>query len=157
MTRSKIAKTSLDDVIEERANTTGHKTLATWAADCTERVLPYFEAKYPGDPRPRDAISALHAWIRTGVFHMSEVRNASLAAHAAARSVEEDDAARSAARAAGQAVATAHVPLHALAAALYAATAVRDASSPSDAESATLQEREWQLRHLEELVAQEEF
>lgn len=156
MTRSKIAKTSLDGVIEERANTTGHKILATWAADCAERVLPYFEAKYPGDTRPRDAISALRAWIRTGEFHMSDVRRASLAAHAAARTVEDDDAARSAARAAGQAMASAHVPRHALAAALYAATAVRDASSPSDAESATLQEREWQLRHLEELVARDE-
>lgn len=151
MRRRRIAKTSLDGVIEERADTTGHKTLATWAADCTERVLPYFEAKYPGDTRPRDAISALRAWIRTGEFHMSEVRRASLAAHAAARSVEEDDAARSAARAAGQAMASAHVPRHALAAALYAASAVRDASPLSESEAAVLREREWQLRHLEEL------
>ena len=156
MKRRKIVKTGMDSAIEEISLNTPHKTLATWAADCAERVLPHFEEKYPGDTRPRDAISALRAWIRTGEFHMSEVRRASLAAHAAARTVEEDDAARSAARAAGQAIATAHVPRHALAAALYATTAVRDASSPSDAESATLQEREWQLRHLEELGAREE-
>jgi len=157
MKKAKIVKTGMDLAIEECAGNADHKTLATWAADCAERVLPYFEAKYPGDTRPRDAISALHAWIRTGEFHMSEVRRASLAAHAAARSVEEDDAARSAARAAGQAMATAHVPRHALAAALYATTAVRDASSPSDAEAAALREREWQLRHLERLITREEF
>lgn len=146
----------MDLAIEERASTTSHKTLATWAADSAERVLPYFEDKYPGDTRPRDAISALRAWIRTGEFHMSEVRRASLAAHAAARSVEEDDAARSAARAAGQAMATAHVPRHALVAALYATTAVRDASSPSDAVAAALREREWQYRRLGELGVAEE-
>lgn len=157
MKKTKIVKTGMDLAIEERVGNADHKILATWAADCAERVLPYFEEKYPGDTRPRDAISALRAWIHTGVFHMSEVRKASLAAHAAARSVEEDDAARSAARAAGQAMATAHVPRHALAAALYAATAVRDASSPSDAEAATLREREWQFRHLEELITREEF
>jgi hypothetical protein len=100
MKKTKIVKTGMDPAIEERAGNADHKTLATWAADCAERVLPNFEAKYPGDTRPRDAISALRAWIRTGEFHMSEVRKASLAAHAAARSVEEDDAARSAARAA---------------------------------------------------------
>jgi hypothetical protein len=57
----------------------------------------------------------------------------------------------------GQAMASAHVPRHALAAALYAATAVRDASSPSDAEGAALREREWQLQHLEELITRKEF
>ena len=45
------------------------------------------------------------------MFKMADIRESSLAAHAAAREVKEnDDAARSAARAAGQAVATAHVP-----------------------------------------------
>jgi len=57
---------------------------------------------------------------------------------------------------AGQAMATAHVPRHALAAALYAATAVRDSSPPSDADAAALREREWQFRHLGELKGMEE-
>jgi len=83
---------------------------------------------------------------------MADVRKASLAAHAAAREVEQDDAARSAARSAGQAVSTAHVPRHAVAAAVYAATAVRYAANPSDAESAILKERNWQYQHLLELV-----
>jgi hypothetical protein len=151
MKKPKMAKTSMDKQIEELAGRTGHRTLAIWAADCAERVLPYFEEKYPGDHRPRKAIVDLRAWVRTGVFRMADIRAASLAAHAAARDVAEDDAARSAARAAGQALATAHVPRHALAAAIYAATAVRDATNSSDADAATLQEREWQYQHLLEL------
>jgi hypothetical protein len=147
----KIVKTSMDEAIEELAGSTDHHTLATWAADCAERVLPYFEEKSPEDTRPRDAIEALRTWVTTGVFRMADIRKGSLAAHAAARSLEEDDAARSAARAAGQALATAHVPRHALAAALYAATAVRDATPAPDADAATLRERDWQYQHLREL------
>ena len=75
------------------------------------------------------------------------IRRASLAAHAAAREVGEDTAARSAARAAGQVVATAHVPTHAPGAANYALQAVFRAN-PSDADAALAKERDWQYRHL---------
>lgn len=40
--------------------------LAIWAADCDERVLPYFEEKYPEDNRPRKANEACRTWARTG-------------------------------------------------------------------------------------------
>ena len=83
---------------------------------------------------------------------MADVRKASLGAHTAAREVEGGDAARSAARAAGQALATAHVPNHAIAAAVYAATAVRDGVAATDADAAVSQERDWQYRHLLELM-----
>ena len=146
-----LAKTSMDKSIEELANRTDHRTLAIWAADCAERVLPYFEERYPDDNRPRKAIEALRTWVQTGVFRMADIRRDALAAHAAAREVEEYNPARSAARAAGQALATAHVPRHALAAAIYAATAVRDAATSSDAEAATVREREWQYQRLVEL------
>lgn len=151
MKRLKIAKTGMDGAIRDLALETDHRTLGRWAADCSERVLPHFEARSPGDSRPRDAITALRAGVETGEFHMAGIRRGSLAAHAAARSVEDDDAARSAARAAGQALATAHVPRHAIAAALYAATAVRDSASLPESAAATLLEREWQYRHLVEL------
>ncbi len=82
---------------------------------------------------------------------MADVRKASLASHAAAREVGEDDAARSAARAAGQAVATAHVPTHSIGAAIYALQAVHRAADPSDA-AAVARERDWQIRHLLKLV-----
>ena len=152
MKKRKIAITSMDEPIAERASRTEHRKLAIWAADCAERVLPYFEKRSPEDDRPRKAIEAARAWAQTGVFKMADVRRTSLAAHAAAREVEEDDAARSAARAAGQALATAHVPRHAIAAAIYAATAVRDASNPSEADAATAKERNWQHQHLIELA-----
>jgi hypothetical protein len=152
MRRPKIAVTILDGPIADLAKGADHKTLAIWAADCAERALHYFEEKSPEDTRPRDAIAACREWVRTGVFRMADVRKTSLGAHAAAREISEDDAARSAARAAGQAMATAHVAAHALAAARYAATAVRDSVDPDDAGTATLREREWQYLHLAKLV-----
>jgi len=151
MKKPKMARSSLDKPIEELALRTDHRLLAIWAADCAERALHYFEERSPEDDRPRKAIEAIRVWVKTGVFHMADVRGTSLAAHAAAREVEEFDAARSAARAAGQAMATAHVPTHSIAAAIYAATAVRDAANPSEAEAATEKERKWQYRHLLEL------
>jgi hypothetical protein len=95
------------------------------AAKLAERVLPYFEKKYPKDKRPRKAIVALRAWARTGVFSMSVIRKASLAAHAAARKAPENSAARAAAHAAGQAAAVAHVVTHAGGVEYYAKKAVK--------------------------------
>jgi hypothetical protein len=147
-----MAVSTMDQTIMELALQTDHQTLAIWAADCAERVLPYFETVRPDDDRPRRAIAALRTWVETGAFRMSEVRGASLAAHAAARDVEGDNAARSAARAAGQAMASAHVCTHSIAAAIYAATAVRDAADSADAEFALEKERDWQYQHLQELT-----
>jgi len=127
------------------------KTLAVWAVDCAERVLPYSENEFPDDPRPRQALNTLQDWIDTGEFSMKIIRGASLDSHAAAREVGEDSPARSAARAAGQAVATAHVPRHAYGAAIYAQQAVFRASDPEIAEAAAAKERDWQYKHLLEL------
>jgi len=151
MKKRKMAVTSMDKPIADLAGRTDHKTLATWALDCAERVLPFFENKYSEDDRPRQAIEAGRTWVRTGVFKMADIRRDALGSHAAAREVKEDNAACSAARAAGQALATAHVPAHALAAAIYAATAVRDVTNPDDADAATVKEREWQYQHLLQL------
>ena len=148
-----MVKTSMDSLIAEVAGETNHKLLASWAADCAERVLPCFEEEYPEDNRPRKAIEELRIWIKSGVFKMADVRGASLAAHAAAREVEEGDPGHSAARAAGQAMAVAHVPAHAIAAAIYAATAVRDSANQDEAEAAALKERQWQYQHLLEIQA----
>jgi hypothetical protein len=154
MKKPRMVKTGLDREIAELAARTDKRTLAIWACDCAERVLPYFEDKYPEDTRPGMAIKAARKWVSDGVFSMADVRRASLAAHAAAREVAEDDAARSAARAAGQALATAHVPGHAVAAAIYAATAVRDGIGTADADAAVTREREWQHRRLIKLRRQ---
>ena len=135
----------------ELVKKTEHKTLAIWAIDCAERVLPYFEEEYPADRRPRQAIETLQTWIDTGVFKMAVIRKASLTSHAAAREVGEDNAARSAARAAGQAVATAHVPTHSIGAAIYALQGIHRATDAEDADSAVAEERDWQMQHLLEL------
>lgn len=146
--KTKFSLTQHKDEFVELVKKTDQKTLAIWAIDCAKRVLPYFEEKYPEDHRPRNAIEALQAWINTGVFRMADIRKASLASHAAAREVGEDDAARSAARAAGQAVATAHVPTHSIGAAIYSLQAIHRATDSSDADAAVAKERDWQYRHL---------
>jgi hypothetical protein len=151
MGKSKFSVTRKDESMVELMRRTDHKTLAIWAIDCAERVLSHFEEKYPEDDRPRKAIEVCQAWINTGVFRMADIRKASLAAHAAAREVGEDNAARSAARAAGQAVATAHVPTHSIGAANYALQAIYRAASSSDADAAVAKERDWQYQHLLEL------
>jgi tRNA-intron endonuclease len=120
-----------------------HKTLAIWAIDCAERVLPYFEEKNK-DNRPRKAIDTLKEWIDTGVFKMAVIRKASLDSHAAARELE-DSPAKSAARAAGQAVAAAHVPRHAYGSAVYAQQAIYRATNSLEAAA---KERDWQYQHL---------
>jgi hypothetical protein len=144
-------KTYKDAATVELVKQTDQKTLAVWAIDCVERVMPYFEETYPQDHRPRNALETLQIWIETGVFQMETIRRASRAAHAAAREVGEDTPARSTARAAGQAVATAHVPLHALGAAIYALQAIHRATSSSNADAAVAKERAWQIQHLLDL------
>lgn len=121
-----------------RVNEQDHRLLAIWAADCAERVLPYFEKMHPEDDRPRKAIEAARAWAR-GDLPMVEARRAALASHAAARSAN-NTAAQTAARAAGHAAATAHVADHARHAAAYALKAAGAAAA----------ERDWQYRRLPE-------
>jgi hypothetical protein len=139
-----LVKYRNDERIVELVKKTDHKVLAVWAIDCAERVLPYFEEKYPDDHRPRKAIETLRTWVKTGVFSMAVIRKASLDSHAAAREVGEDNAARSAARAAGQAVATAHVSIHSIGSAIYALQAIYRASGSS----AVSKERDWQYKRL---------
>jgi hypothetical protein len=122
------------------------RLLAIWAADCAERILPYFEKAYPADNRPRKAIEACRTWVKTGVFKMAHIRKASLSAHAAARKAKENDAACFAARAAGQAVATAHVPEHAFGAAYYSLKLV--AANSGNDKVKLAKELNWQTMHL---------
>jgi hypothetical protein len=151
MDKAKLLEASLGRSIVELVKKSDHRVLAVWAADCAERVLPYFESRFPEDARPRKAIEAGREWARTGIFRMADVRGASLAAHVAAREADDDSAPRFAARAAGQAVATAHVATHSLGAAWYAVKAVR-AADPQDAEVNVAKELDWECRRLLELV-----
>ena len=130
------------------------KAMAIWAADCAERVLPFFEQAYPKDDRPRNAIVVCRTWVHTGVFRMSEIRGTSLAAHAAARAAGENEAACFAARAAGQAVASAHVPQHAYGSAYYALKSIA-AKDPANVESKIVEELRWQSQQLPENLREE--
>ena len=137
-----------DERIVELVNKTDKKTLAVWAIDCTKRVLPYFEKKFPKDRRLIHGIETLQTWINTGEFKMVIIRKASLDAHEAAREIGEDNAARSTARAAGHAIATTHVKTHSIGAAIYVLQAIHRATNSSDSDTAVAKEREWQYQHL---------
>src|SRR3982074_2004168 len=87
------------------------KTLALWAADCAEHVLPHFERLRSFDDRPRKAVDAARAGARGGVTMMA-ARVAAVNTHAAARD-SAHPAAVAAARSAGHAAGTAHSIRHA--------------------------------------------
>ncbi|MCY1054856.1 putative immunity protein [Nannocystis sp. SCPEA4] len=125
-----------------------HQALVRWAADCAERVLPWFERPHPGDDRPRRAVEAARAWLR-GELEVGAARTAASAAHEAAREAAEDPAASAAAHAAGHAAASAHMPAHAAHAANYAVSAVAHAAAREAAE-VTASERDWQQLQLPE-------
>jgi hypothetical protein len=126
-----------------------HHLLALWAAACAEHVLPLFECAHPGDPRPRQAIEHVRAWVR-GEVTMMESRAAGGHAMGAAR--DKRGQARHAAYAAGQAGAVAHVAAHDLGAAAYAIKAVRAAAADGQADAAGRLECRWQRDLLPEAI-----
>jgi hypothetical protein len=119
------------------------RVVALWAAACAERVLPLFTACAPDDTRPQEAIEGVREFAR-GEARIGPVRALAVAAHAAARSVD-DPAAVAAARAAGHAAAVAHMASHALGAPAYAAQAV-ELAAPNDPAAAAA-EIAWATQH----------
>ena len=99
-----------------------HVLLISWAVDCAKRVLYLFQLARCDD-RPAQAIRVARQWaygeVATGV-----AMKASVAAHTASRSVDNDpvgsNVAVAVARAAGYAVATAHFADHCLGGSSYA-------------------------------------
>ncbi len=126
-----------------------HHLLALWAATCAEHVLPLFEETRPDDPRPRQAIEHIRAWVR-GEVRMMESRAAGGHAMGAARDLR--GAPRHAAYAAGQAGAVAHVPEHDLGAAAYAIKAARAAAPEGAQDLAGRRECRWQRDQLPDRV-----
>jgi len=126
-----------------------HRLLALWAASCAEHVLDLFESVRPEDPRPRQAIAQVRAWVH-GESTMTQARTAAGHANAAARDLR--GAARHAAYAAGQAAAVAHVAAHDLGAAAYAIKAARAAVPESEREVAGRVECQWQRDQLPEPI-----
>lgn len=122
-----------------------HHLLALWAAKCAEHVLPYFESEQPSDHRPRQAITAIRAWVR-GDMSWWDSRAAGGHANTAARKLH--GAARNAAYAAGQAGAVGHVAAHELGAAAYAIKAVRESVPEDKRDEAGRKECQWQRDQL---------
>jgi hypothetical protein len=125
------------------------RLVADWAADCAEHVLGIFEARAPGDQRPREAIARTRAFARGELDVAEEIRRRFVGG-GAAREVG-DPAAAAAARAAGQAAAVAHMGAHALGAAAYAAKAA-GLAAPARPEAAS-EEIGWQLGQMTAAVA----
>ena len=117
------------------------RLVATWAADCAERVLGVFESAVPDDERPRDAVARARSFGRGERDAAEEIRRRFVAGRAAQGL--DHPAAAAAARSAAQAAGVAHMGAHALGAAAYAAKAVA-LVSPHDAD-AVEREREWQV------------
>ena len=126
-----------------------HHLLALWAATCAEHVLPLFESTQLSDPRPRQAIESVRAWVR-GEISMSQSRAAGGHAMAAARALS--GSARFAAFAAGQAGVVAHVAAHELGAAAYAIKAVQASVAESERETAGRMECQWQRAQLPDAI-----
>jgi len=117
------------------------RLVASWAADCAERVLRLFEAEAPDDDRPRDAIARARAYASGELDTAGEIRRRFVANRAS--QVVSSPAAKAAAWSAGQAAGVAHMGAHALGAAAYAAKAAElHQAGAGTAEIA------WQLEHL---------
>ncbi|MAM53267.1 MAG: hypothetical protein CMH35_00165 [Microbacterium sp.] len=120
------------------------RIVASWAADCAERVLAVFESESPADGRPRNAIPRTRAFARGELDAAGEIRRRFVAGRAA-RDVTSPSAV-AAARAAAQAAGVAHMGAHALGAAAYAAKAA--GLSRPDHIDAVRDEIRWQLDQL---------
>lgn len=121
------------------------RTVAAWAADCAEHVLPIFEAEAPDDDRPRALVERARAYARGELSTADEIRRRFVGT--VGRDEVTAPAAAAAARAAGQAAAVCHMGAHALGAAAYAARAVGLAQP--DRPEAAEDEIRWQLDHMQ--------
>ncbi len=98
-----------------------HRTLVMWSFECAKEPLSTFEKKYPNDIRLRKALEFSEAWA-LGNVKMPEAKKAILAAHAAAKEINDKECI-AIAHAIGHAGATVHVETHALGLVFYELTA----------------------------------
>jgi hypothetical protein len=104
------------------------------AVECAEHVLHIYEAKYPDDKRPRQAIEAAKAWLDNPCDATRNAADAAAyAADAADAAAYAADAAYDAAYAAAYAAYAADAAAYAAAYAAYAADAAAERLWQSDA------------------------
>ena len=118
------------------------RSAALFAADCAEHVLPLFEALFPDDVRPRDAIVAVRRFV-DGEIAAAALDAAGDAARDAARDARDAAwAARDAEVAAGDAEASAEGAARAVTYATWAATAIRATWATTAARDAAVAARD---------------
>ena len=105
-----------------------HKALMTWTLLCVKHAMEHFAV----DPVLNNAMELGQFWV-DGQASVGDARDAALACHALARSID-NPAEQDLARACGHAVATAHMADHCLQAARYAVRAVQKKSGTGDKE-----------------------
>ncbi len=127
------------------------RLVASWAADCAERVLAVFEEAAPGDRRVRDALEQTRSFARGELAVDAALRRRGGDAGGAARDAPTP-ASTAAAYAAEQAAAVAHMGAHALGAAGYAAKAATLAAG-SDGDEVTHAEAYRQVAMMSDEVA----
>ena len=160
------AKIAFESVkLVEKVGVLDHMIAVTWAADCAERVLRLYEARYPDNPAPRQAIQAARDFV-SGLIDKDAAYAAAYAANAAYAYADAanvayayaDAAAARAAAAAAAAAARAAAAAAAVddAAAAYAAaaaaTAAAYAAAADGADAARSTERKWQTSRLLKLM-----
>ena len=114
-----------------------------FAADCAEHVLHFFERRYPGDPRPREAIRVRRLFVKE-IVNSDQWEAASEAANEAASecaSAEACDAARSTAWGAADSAANS-----------ASCAVARWASSTADWNAARLVEWKWQWARVQQYL-----
>ncbi|MFQ3544160.1 hypothetical protein Q7A53_08730 [Halobacillus rhizosphaerae] len=99
-----------------------HRTLVMWVLDCAKTPLGQIEAKYPHEPRPRTCLERCEDWAR-GKIKMPAAKKAILAAHTAAKEIEEIEYG-TLCQAIGHAGATVHVETHAIGLPIYELTSI---------------------------------
>ncbi len=104
-------------------------TVVLWALTCAEAPAAVLEARYPEDPRPRQALALAAAWA-AGEIKMALPRRAILDLHAMAKTLSDPaDAARC--HAVAQACSAVHTEAHAIGLAVYELTAIARENPPA--------------------------
>ncbi len=92
-----------------------------WALNCSQQTLKKFEEKYPQEVRPKNCLILCESWA-SGKIKMNLAKQAILAAHRAAKDVDEIYGALC--HAIGHAGATVHVETHAIGLPFYELTSL---------------------------------
>lgn len=139
-----------DSDLVERIATRDAKTLAKWAIQCIERVLPIFRDKYPEVDIPNKAIQTLQSWMNDEI-KMWDARKYCYTILAYARELEKTDkVATLILRGTSHMLATCHVKTHSEGAAMYAVAALKEYYKEEERVISMLeQERNWQIHQLD--------